>query len=68
MAKEPTENISVTIPINLLTILDLHCCDADLNRSQAVNRALRLYLGTKIAKDNGFWEREYHRLQSEGKI
>ncbi|MFA6290140.1 MAG: hypothetical protein WC637_00085 [Victivallales bacterium] len=68
MPKEPTENISVTMPINLLQILDHFCCECDLNRSQAIARAVRLYVGTKIAKTPAFWDREYHRLQEEGKI
>lgn len=68
MAKEPTENISVTITMNMLSILDYYCHQNDLTRSQAINRATRLYLGTSIAKDPSFWEREYQRLEDEGKI
>ena len=68
MTKEATDNVSVTMPISMVEILDHHCCQNDLNRSQAINRAVRLYLGTKIAKDPSFWEREYQRLQDEGKI
>lgn len=68
MHKESTENISVSIPMNLLAILDHYCSVADLNRSQTVNRAIRLYLATKIAKDNSFWSREYNRLMEESKI
>lgn len=45
-SKEPTENISVSMPMTLLAILDYYCRENDLNRSQAVNRAVRLYLGT----------------------
>jgi len=66
--KEPTENISVSIPMNLLAVLDYYCVEADLNRSQAVNRAVRLYLSSKIAKSNDFWTREYNRLMEESKI
>lgn len=68
MAREPKENISITIPMTMLPLLDLHCRENDLERSQVINRAIRLYLGTKIAKLPGFWEREYHRLETEGKI
>jgi len=68
MVKEPTDNISVTMPMNLLAVLDHYCAEADLNRSQAVNRAVRLYLGTKIAKQPEFWAREYARLDAKGKI
>jgi len=68
MSKEPTENISVSVPISMVEILDHFCCQNDLNRSQVINRAIRLFLGTKIAKDPAFWDREYQRLQAEGKI
>jgi metal-responsive CopG/Arc/MetJ family transcriptional regulator len=68
MPKEPTENVSVSVPMCLLPILDHYCSENDLSRSQTINRAIRLYLGTKIAKDPLFWEREYQRLQNEGKI
>jgi len=68
MAKEPTENISITVPMYILPILDMYCGEHDLSRSQTVNRAIRLYLGTKKAKDPEFWQQEYQRLQKEGKI
>lgn len=68
MVKEPTDNISITMPMNLLAVLDNYCAEADLNRSQAVNRAVRLYLGTKLAKQPEFWAREYDRLQTKGKL
>ena len=68
MVKEPTDNISITMPMNLLSVLDHYCSEADLNRSQAVNRAVRLYLGTKIAKQPEFWQREYARLEQKGKL
>lgn len=68
MVKEPTENLNTTIPISLLAILDHYCQEADLDRTKVTRRALRLYLGTKIAKENAFWEREYNRLCAEGKI
>ena len=68
MAKEPTENVSVTIPISMVSILDHFCCQNDLTRSQATTRALRLYLGASMAKEPAFWEREYQRLQEQGKI
>ena len=67
-SKEPTENISVSMPMTLLQILDYYCRENDLNRSQAVNRAVRLYLGTKRARECSFWEAEYQRLQAEGKL
>lgn len=67
-SKEPTDNISITMPMNLLSVLDHYCAEADLNRSQAVCRAVRLYLGTKIAKQPEFWQREYARLDSQGKL
>ena len=54
--------------MNLLAVLDNYCAEADLNRSQAVNRAVRLYLGTKLAKQPEFWAREYDRLQTKGKL
>jgi metal-responsive CopG/Arc/MetJ family transcriptional regulator len=66
--KEPTENISVTMPINLLSILDNFCHESDLNRSQAVCRAVRLYIGTKIARTPAFWQEQYQKLQEQGKI
>lgn len=68
MAKEPTENVSWCAPMNLLAIVDHHCCSRDLNRSQVITRAIRSYLATQLAKDKSFWEREYTRLQDEGKI
>jgi len=68
MAKEPTENVSISMPMNLLQILDHICCTDDLTRSQAVNRAVRLWIGSKLIKDPAFWDREYTRLQSEGKL
>ena len=68
MGKEPTENVSITMPITMLEILDHFCGRNDLTRSQATTRALRQYLGASMAKDPAFWEREYHRLQDEGKI
>lgn len=69
MAKpEPTENVSITMPMNLLHILDYYCRENDLNRTQTINRAVRLYLGTKRARECSFWETEYKRLVEEGKI
>jgi len=68
MSKEPTENISITVSMGLLSILDYFCKEADLTRSQAVNRAIRLYISSKIAKENSFWERIYARFEKEGKI
>lgn len=65
---EATENVSITMPISLLHILDHFCREADLNRSQTVNRAIRLYLGTKISKECSFWEEFYQKLQKGGKI
>jgi metal-responsive CopG/Arc/MetJ family transcriptional regulator len=64
----PTENISVTIPAQLLAVLDAFCTENDLSRSQMVNRAIRLYLGTKIAKTNEFWAEVYTRMEREGKV
>lgn len=66
--KEPKENISATIPITLLQIADYYGRENDLDRSQIITRALRLYLGTKRAKETSFWNAEYQRLQDEGKI
>ena len=37
---EPTENVSVSVPITLLAITDHFCKEADLTRSQAFNRAI----------------------------
>lgn len=68
MVKEPTDNISITMPMNLLAVLDNYCAEADLNHPQAVNRAVRLYIGTKLAKQPEFWAREYDRLQAKGKL
>lgn len=64
---EPTENISITMPMNILAILDSYCAEADLNRSQTITRAVRLYLATKIAKAPAFWDQYYNNLQEEGK-
>jgi len=66
--KGSTENISITLPASLLEMLDAMCAEADLNRSQAVGRAVRLYLASKLTKDLSFWDREYQRLQAEGKL
>lgn len=68
VSKVATENISVTVPIDLLELFDLYCSEADLNRSQAVNRAIRLYLATKICKEPTFWQEQYKRFQDKGKI
>ncbi len=68
MSDEPKENVSITIPISMVEILDHYCRRNDLTRSQATTRALRQYLAASLAKDNAFWEREYTRLQAEGKI
>ena len=69
MAKsEPTENVSITMPISLHAILKFYCHENDLNLTQVLNRATRLYLGTKRARECSFWEAEYNRLVKEGKI
>lgn len=65
---DATENISITMPMNLLAILDHYCRENDLNRTQTINRAVRLYLGTKRARECSFWDAEYQRLVKEGKI
>lgn len=67
-SKEPTDNISITMPMNLLAVLDHYCAEADLNRSQAVNRAVRLYIASKLTKQPEFWAREYARLDAQGKL
>ena len=47
---EPTENVSVSVPITLLAITDHFCKEADLTRSQAFNwvngdrKAMKEYL------------------------
>ena len=47
---EPTENVSVSVPISLLAITDHFCKEADLTRSQAFNwlhgdrKAMKEYL------------------------
>ena len=66
--KIATENISVTIPIDMLELFDLYCHEADLNRSQAVNRAIRLYLATKVCKEPKFWQEQHKRLHDKGII
>jgi metal-responsive CopG/Arc/MetJ family transcriptional regulator len=65
---EPTENVSVSVPISLLAITDHFCKEADLTRSQAFNRAIRLYLGTKFSKQPSFWAKVYNELVETGKI
>ena len=68
MAKNPTENISIVIDSNVLSIIDHLSCQLDLSRSQIINRAAKLYLCTQLTKEPAFWETEYRRLQDEGKI
>ena len=68
MGDEPKENVSVTMPISMVEILDHYCRRNDLTRSQVMTRAARHFLAVSMAKDPAFWEREYHRLQAEGKI
>jgi len=68
MAKEPTENISITVPIFLKEIIDYLCLLEDLNRTQFVTRAIKSYVCQMKAKDLSFWESEYKRMQEEGKI
>ena len=65
---ERKENISVSIPEKLLSILDMYVRELDLDRSQIVTRAVRLYLATKIAKSNPFWEKVYQEFAETGKI
>lgn len=66
--KDPTENVSVAMPSNLLAVLDHFCREMDLSRSQAINRATRLYIGTKLVKTNSFWDKVYQELVNNGKL
>lgn len=52
----------------ILTLLDYHACQSDLNRSQIINRAVKQYLFTVFGKDPAFWDRLYQDLQAKGKL
>jgi hypothetical protein len=56
------------MPYQLVALVDQHCKDADLTRSQMIGRAVRLYLASKIAKDNVFWIEQYQKAEEAGKL
>lgn len=68
MAKNPTENVSIAVDANVLSLVDHLSCALDLTRSQIFNRAVKLYLCTQLTKEPSFWEAEYQRLQKKGKV
>ena len=54
------EGITVSIPAFLCELVDKCCIEHDINRSQFVVRAIKLYLAHILAKKNSFWEKIYH--------
>jgi metal-responsive CopG/Arc/MetJ family transcriptional regulator len=57
-AKEPTENVSVNMSIDLLEHLDSFCAThpLSLNRSQAIVFAIKGFLALEESKNPDFWD------------
>jgi hypothetical protein len=69
MAKEiDKENVTVSLPSSILAMLDHYCHEKDLTRSQAIGRAARLYLATKITQSATFWDEAYQKMTEHGKL
>lgn len=61
--KTPREPLSVSIDIDLITLLREYCTKHDRNQSDAVNLAIKTLLAIEKAKDPAFWVAEYARLE-----
>ena len=60
--KGKTENISISLPGNLIDLLDSACDRYDFTRSNLMKRALKKYLAQKYANSPEFWDEAYQRF------
>jgi len=68
MATEPKENVTVSLSVNLVKVLDHHCCLTEQSRARAITFAIKQYLSTERSKDPAYWEAYYSDLEAKGKF
>jgi len=65
MSKKNTENISISLPSDMIELLEEFCDRKDFSKSGFIRRAIKKYMFLQSCDDKILWDQLYHLMIDE---